>query len=85
VESGRQVRALTGHTDEIESVAFSPDGRLLASGSWDLTVKLWEVTGGNELITLTGHSGWVKSVAFSPDGATLASGTETVRLWGVAP
>jgi COMPASS component SWD3 len=66
-------------------VAFSPDGRLLASASWDLTVKLWDVASGNELRSLTGHTGWVTSVAFSPDGAVLASGSETVRLWGLAP
>jgi WD40 repeat protein len=68
-----------------ESVAFSPDGATLASGSNDGTVWLWRVSDGAPLRTLEGHRGGVDSVAFSPDGATLASGSwdNTVRLWNV--
>jgi WD40 repeat protein len=67
------------------SVAFSPDGKLLASGSEDDTVKLWDVASGRELQTLRGHAGNVSSVAFSPDGKLLASGSSDgiIRLWGV--
>jgi WD40 repeat protein len=67
-------------------VAFSPDGRLLASGSDDQTVKLWDVETGQEVRTLRGHNGGVWSVAFSPDGRLLASGSGdgTVKLWDVA-
>jgi parallel beta-helix repeat protein len=77
---------LTGHTDWVRSVAFSPDGRLLASGSADYTIKLWEVASGREVRTLTGHTWTVTSVAFSPDGRLLASGSrdKTIKLWDVA-
>ena len=65
----------------VSSVAFSPDGSTLASGSSDYTVRLWDAVTGQEKAVLTGHSGVVNSVAFSPDGSTLASGSSDVRLW----
>ncbi len=82
-ESFELVRFLSGHTGTVTSVAFSPDGSLLASGSWDQTIKLWEVATGQEVRTLSGHSSTVSSVAFSPDGRLLASGSwdGTVLLW----
>ena len=59
----------------VNSVSFSPDGRTLASGSYDDTIRLWEVSTGRHLRTLTGHTSLVFSVSFSPDGQTLASGS----------
>jgi energy-coupling factor transporter ATP-binding protein EcfA2 len=74
---------LKGHVAGVSSVAFSPDGKTLASGSDDSTVKLWDTRTGRELAPLKGHDSSVKSVAFSPDGKTLASGSwdKTVKLW----
>ena len=67
-------RKLEGHERTVESVAFSPNGRYLASGSLDGTVRLWEVAGGQEVRALEGHRDMVTSVAFSPDSRFLASG-----------
>jgi WD40 repeat protein len=71
------------HDSYVDSVAFSPDGKTLASGSWDHTIKLWDVQTGKEQATLKGHNSAVGAVAYSPDGKTLASGSgdKTIKLW----
>jgi eukaryotic-like serine/threonine-protein kinase len=75
-----------GHTDQVGSVAFTPDGKTLASASSDGTAKLWDVARGQEQVTLRWQTGRLYSVAFSPDGKLLASGGDdaTIRLWDVA-
>ncbi|KAE8395978.1 hypothetical protein BDV23DRAFT_178045 [Aspergillus alliaceus] len=77
------LQTLESHSGSVFSVAFSSDGRTLASGSGDNTIKLWDTTTGTERQTLKGHLGSVNSVAFSPDGRTLASGSDdkTIKLW----
>lgn len=76
---------LTGHTDIVETLDFSPDGSLLASGSTDRTIRLWSMDTLQPIRTLSGHSGTIRDVAFSPNGALLASASEdgTVRVWDV--
>lgn len=74
-----------GHADTVNSVTFSPNGKTLASGSDDKTIKLWEPVSGQNLRTLSGHTRRVVSVAFSPDSKMLASGSsdDTIKLWDV--
>jgi WD40 repeat protein len=70
----------------VVSVAFSPDGHTLATGSDDKAVRLWDVGTRHQIGTLTGHTESVESMAFSPDGHILATGGDdgTARLWDVA-
>jgi hypothetical protein len=86
VADGTLIRTLQGHKDAIYSIALSPDGKLLATGSYDQKIKLWDVAAGKEIKTLSGHNGCVYGLAFRPDGKILASasGDRTVKLWDVA-
>ncbi|MBG1242234.1 serine/threonine-protein kinase [Nostoc sp. NZL] len=78
-------KPLKGHSSDVNSVAFSPDGIILSSASDDKTIKLWNLASGEEIHTLEGHSTWIWAVAFSPDSKTLASGSadKTIKLWNV--
>jgi WD40 repeat protein len=75
---------LTGHTHWVRSVAFSPDGSRIVSGSADETIRIWNATTGKQIgKPLEGHTELVNSVAFSPDGSRIVSGSsdETIRIW----
>ena len=81
--TGSQTATLSGHTDYVRSLAFSPDGTSLASGSDDKTIKLWDVQTGGVSKTFHGHTGWVHSISISADATMIASGSndKTIRLW----
>jgi WD40 repeat protein len=81
--STKRFLELRGHTSGVSGLASSPDGRRLATGSLDATIKLWDTMTGEEVLTLRGHTTGVLSVAFSPNGRHLASGSidRTVRVW----
>ena len=91
-----EICLLEGHTGVVTSVSFSPEGKFLASGSYDKTIRLWDVEGRKEVAVLRGHNDIVTSVSFHPDGKFLASGggipphlagwrqgDNTIRLWDV--
>ncbi|MCY0939896.1 WD40 repeat domain-containing serine/threonine protein kinase [Streptomyces antarcticus] len=82
-DPGKPVARLGGHTHEIGCLAFGPDGKTLASGGDDDTVRLWDVATGRTITTYRGHTDNVMSVAYAPDGRTLYSGgfDKTLRRW----
>ena len=73
--TGEHRHTLTGHTDDVSSISFSPDGKTLASASLDSTIGLWDVMTGERRHTLRGHISWVHSISFS-------SGWADTRKWG---
>ena len=86
VADARVLHTFSGHRDMIYSLALSPDGKTLATGSYDQKIKLWNVADAAERRTLSGHNGAVFDLAFRPDGKLLASASadRTVKLWDVA-
>ncbi|MBD2181436.1 trypsin-like peptidase domain-containing protein [Planktothrix sp. FACHB-1355] len=81
-----EANKIAGHSNAISSVAISQDGTILASGSMDNTIKIWNRSTGKELRTLTGHTNYINSIAISPDSKILASGANdgTVKIWNLA-
>ena len=83
-EEEKRIRTLTGHTDCVDSAAFSPDGSRIVSASNDETVKIWDTQTGECIRTLTGHTSCVHTAAFSPDGSRIMSAgwwDRTIRIW----
>ena len=81
--AGKQTLTLRGHSGWVTSLAFSPDGKRIVSGSRDKVIKIWDTLNGRDLRSLRGHTNTVNSVAFSPDGKMIASGSsdKTIKVW----
>ena len=79
----KELKSFRGHSQEIWSVSFSPDGLTLASGGNDRFVRMWDIETGRLIRSLRGHTAVVRQVQYSPDGLLLATSSEdrTIRLW----
>jgi len=85
IATGKEIKTFKGYSDNVKSVAFSPDGHFALSVSWK-TLKLWDIETGKEIRSFQEHSSFVNSVAFSPNGKTALSGSDdnTLKLWDIA-
>jgi len=83
----KAIKTFRGHTSDVNSVAISPNGKYIVSGSYDDTIKLWDINTGELIRSFKGHKGDVNSVAISPNGKYIISGSsdKTIKLWGVLP
>ena len=82
LDTGQEVRRLSGHFGTVYALALSPDGSRLLSASLDGTARLWDLATGREIAELTGHNGPVYAVAFGPDGTLITGGIDrTIRIW----
>jgi WD40 repeat protein/serine/threonine protein kinase len=83
--TGRELQSLGGQRWGTSAVAFHPNGRWVASGGWDGTIRLWESSTGIEFLPRTGHESWVNGLAFSPDGLLATGSRDTkIKLWNLA-
>lgn len=84
-QSKKLVKKIKTHDDTITQIKYSPDGKIIATASWDKTIKLWDTKTGKLVATLAGHQDGVNTIAFTADGRTLVSGSEdkTIKIWNV--
>jgi eukaryotic-like serine/threonine-protein kinase len=83
IETGKLIRKVTGHAGPLTGVSYHPNGNLIATSSWDRTIRLWDAPTGDLRSSLMGHHDWVLHVAFSPDGGRIASGGAdgAIKIW----